>query len=344
LFCAQFLTSRPLRLGIEREIQECAFTGYYGFHDYATAFWWNHVNKLIEAREKVSLDIYRRTLHSVAKLLKTHLISTDMCEEELEDIEAIALRFAELPSILREREKVLSLEFCTERVRDAIEAIKDGRDKTHIADEMNTLPLYGPIRYKCPKPWCGFFSTGFATREERKDHVNEHDRPFRCLTEGCYHVDIGFSTESGLNQHVQSHHTQPEITLFPKPRKPGKRKGDIFTATKEGDLDTVKDLVESGINLKNMIRTAKGETTLLMLAVEHGHLDVCKYLLNGGADPNFPAVPEGESILHKAIQRNDVEVIEVLLKQDEIALGVTVQSFPALGLAAVKGQNLGIKE
>jgi len=126
LFCAQFLTSRPFRLGVEREIQECALTGYYGFHDYATAFWWNHVDKLIEARENVSFDIYRRTLHSVAKLLNTHLISTDMCEEELKDIEAIALRFAEIPRIPREREKVLSLEFCTERVRDAIEAIKDG--------------------------------------------------------------------------------------------------------------------------------------------------------------------------------------------------------------------------
>ena len=257
-----------------------------------------------------------------------------MSEEELEDIEAVPLRFAELPSIPREREKVLSLEFCTERVRGAIEAIKDRRDETQIADEMNALPLYGPIRYKCPRPWCGFFSTGFATREERKDHVNEHDRPFRCLTEGCYHVDIGFSTGLGLNQHIQRHHIQPEITLFPKPRKSGKRKGDIFTATKEGDLDTVKDLlVESGMDLKTMIRTAKGETTLLMLAFEHGHLDLCKYLLNGGADPNFPAVLKGESILHKVIQRNNVDVIELLLKQDEIALGVTVQDLPTLGLA-----------
>ena len=101
----------------------------------------------------------------MARLLKAQLISRDMCEEELEDIEAIALRFAELPSIPREREKVLSLEFSTERLRDAIEAIKDRGDKTHIIDEMDTLPLYGPIRYKCPKPWCGFFSTGFATRQ-----------------------------------------------------------------------------------------------------------------------------------------------------------------------------------
>jgi ankyrin repeat protein len=297
---------------------------------------------LIKARENVSLDIYRRTLQSVARLLKAQLISRDMCEEELEDIEAIALRFAELPSIPREREKVLSLEFSTERLRDAIEAIKDRGDKTHIIDEMDTLPLYGPIRYKCPKPWCGFFSTGFATRQQRKDHVNEHDRPFRCTTEGCYHVDIGFPTESGLKQHIKRHHTQPEMTLFPKPRKAGKGKGDIFTAAKEGDLDTVKNLVESGKNVKKMKRTAEGETTLLMLAVEHGHLGVCKYLLDNGADVNFPAVPESESILHKAIRRDDVELIDLLLKQDEIALGVTVQSLPAPDLAAAKGHSLSL--
>jgi ankyrin repeat protein len=79
-----------------------------------------------------------------------------------------------------------------------------------------------------------------------------------------------------------------------------------------------------------------------MLALEHGHLDVCKYLLNGGADPNFPAVPEGESILHKAIQRDDVEVVELLLKQDEIAIGVSVQSLPAPGLRAGKGHSLSL--
>jgi hypothetical protein len=259
LFCAQYLTSHPLLLVVEREIQECALTGYYGFHDYATAFWWNHVDKLIEARENVSLEIYRRTLQSVAKLLNTHLISTDICEEGLEDVAAIASRFAELPKNPREREKMLSLEVSTERVRDAIEAIKGRGDKTYIAGEINTLPLYGPIRYKCPKPWCGFFSTGFATPEQRLDHVEEHYRPFRCLIEGCYYGDIGFLAESGLNQHIERHHTQSEITLFPKPRNSGKRKGDIFTATKEGDLDTVKGLVESGSrrsNIKKMIRTA----------------------------------------------------------------------------------------
>jgi ankyrin repeat protein len=297
---------------------------------------------LIEARENVSLDIYRQTLQSVARLLKAHLISRDMCEEGLEDIEAIALRFAELPSIPREREKVLSLEFSTEMVREAIEAIKDRGDKTQIVDEMDALPLYGPIRYKCPKPWCGSFSVGFATRQQRKDHVNEHDRPFRCTTEGCYHVDIGFPTESGLKQHIKRHHTQPEMTLFPKPRKAGKGKGDIFTAVKEGDLDTVMNLVESGKNVKKMKRTAEGETTLLMLAVEHGHLDVCKYLLDNGADVNFPAVPEVESILHKAIRRDDVEVIDLLLKQDEIALGVTVQSLPAPDWAAAKCHSLSL--
>lgn len=342
LFCAQYLTSHPLRLGVERDIQECALKGYYGFHDYATAFWWNHVDKLIEARGNVRFDIYHRTLQSVAKLLKAYLISTDMCGEELEDVEAIALRFSELPRPPREREKVLSLQVSTERVRDAIEAIKETGDKTNIADEMSALPLYGSIRYKCPKPWCGLFSTGFATREQRRDHINEHDRPFRCSTEGCHHVDIGFPTESGLDQHIKRHHTQPEITLFPKPRKSGKQKGNIFTAIEGGDLDTLKDLVASGGNINKMKRTAKGEKTLLMLAVEHGHLDVCKYLLDGGAEANFPAVLDGESILHKAIRRDDVEIIELLLKQDKIALGVTVQRLPAPNLAAAKDYSYSL--
>jgi ankyrin repeat protein len=85
--------------------------------------------------------------------------------------------------------------------------------------------------------------------------------------------------------------------------------------------------------------TAEGELTLLMLAVERGHLDVCKYLLDNGADPNFPAVLNGESILYKAIRRDDVEIISLLLRQYKIAFGVTVQSLPPPGLAAANCCN-----
>ena len=339
LFCAQYLTSPPLRLCIEGDIQACALTGYYGYHDYATAFWWNHVDKLIEARKMVSFDTYRRTLQSVAKLLTDYLISTGMCDEELRDLDAIALKFEELPRNPREREKALSLELSTERVRGAIEAIEEGEDKTYTVGDIVILPLYGSIRYKCPKPWCQLFSSGFAKPEQRNDHVNEHDRPFRCSIEGCYLVDIGYPTEPGLNQHIKRHHTQPETALFPKPRTPGKRKGDIFAATEEGNLNTVKDLVASGININKTKWAAKGETTLMMLAVGHGHLDVCKFLLENGANADLPAVSDGDSILHEAIRRDDTEIIELLLKQDKIALGVTVQGLTGLGLAPPSGSN-----
>jgi hypothetical protein len=264
LFCAQYLTSAPLRLGIESDIKACARTGYYGFHDYATAFWWNHVDKLIEAHEEVSLDTYRGTLQSVAKLLRAHLKSKDMPEEQLEDLNAIVRRFSELPRNPRERETILSLEFSTEIVRNAIEALREGEDKTETANETHHLHLYGPIRYKCPKPWCQLFSTGFTKSEQRKYHVNEHERPFRCSTEGCYFIDIGFSTESGLSQHIKRHHIQPETALFPKPRQAGKREPDIFAAAEEGDLNSVKDLLATGSNVnvvKHISKRKKNTST-----------------------------------------------------------------------------------
>ncbi|KAG4435756.1 hypothetical protein IFR05_008770 [Cadophora sp. M221] len=335
LFCTQYLTSTPFQISLESKIQTCALTGYYGFHDYATAFWWHHVDKSMDAREDIRHETFHSVLRSTATLLRTSQTRRQGSREDPRDLEIIMQQFRELPRSSRDRQKVLGplgIEISTGLVRDAIEALR----REDI--QSNIIPLYGPIRYKCPKPWCQLFATGFLEAGQRRDHVNEHERPFRCDTEGCFQAEIGFSTGSGLRQHVKKHHTQPEIILFPKSTQfhqtdPHKTRPSIWAAITNGDLDGVKDCVAARTNAHEIMKTGDTAQTPLLLAVELGHLGICKYLLANGADVNYPHAFKGQYkyALHAAVRRDQIEIVDLLLDQ-----GVLQNDFREQGLTALE--------
>ena len=66
--------------------------------------------------------------------------------------------------------------------------------------------MYGSNLYKCSRFSCNYFHNGFSTREEREQHLQKHDRPFRCTVEGCPTVIIGLATESELGKHMEDTH------------------------------------------------------------------------------------------------------------------------------------------
>jgi len=65
---------------------------------------------------------------------------------------------------------------------------------------------YGLRLFKCDRPGCSFFRTGFETRKERDHHCNVHTRPFKCPVLNCDFADVGFVTRSSLNIHVSKIH------------------------------------------------------------------------------------------------------------------------------------------
>jgi ankyrin repeat protein len=58
---------------------------------------------------------------------------------------------------------------------------------------------------------------------------------------------------------------------------------NIFQVCHKGDLDRVKDLIESGVDVNFQ---GFGFQTPLFYAVEKCHLEITKYLLENGANPN----------------------------------------------------------
>ena len=147
--------------------------------------------------------------------------------------------------------------------------------------------------FKCPKIWCEFFYDGFENKERRNQHVNQHERPFRCSFTDCLHAKLGYDTEKDLKRHERKSHPtgQDSEWAFPTPHKP-KKPLDIWAASEKGDLATVKRLVEQGVDINQKI-SPKGSRTPLYLAVSNDHHDVVKYLLEQGCDvdKSYPGKP-----------------------------------------------------
>lgn len=62
-----------------------------------------------------------------------------------------------------------------------------------------------------------------------------------------------------------------------------------------GDVSAIRFLLANGLDLDSL-----GENLDLNGAVFHGHWQLCQFLLEQGADANFPAVDTGETPLHSA--------------------------------------------
>lgn len=87
--------------------------------------------------------------------------------------------------------------------------------------------------------------------------------------------------------------------------------GALATAARDGNLEMVKLLIESGIHVDEW--NTMGNETPLMKAAYHNHMDVVKYLLNKGADIKARDSRKNTALLHAAWSGN-TEIVKYLLE------------------------------
>lgn len=90
-------------------------------------------------------------------------------------------------------------------------------------------------------------------------------------------------------------------------------KMDLFKAVKEGDLNTVKDLIKQGVNVN---QEGKMEESALQHAAENGDLEMAKVLIDAGAKVNKTNRLQ-EIPLHYAADSCDYRMTEFLLNKGE---------------------------
>ncbi|KAL2272437.1 hypothetical protein FJTKL_06560 [Diaporthe vaccinii] len=212
-FCFRYLTSKPFRVHTE-SISPHVRQGYYGFQDYAVQHYLHHFERRtgLESHE----DIYQQTMEAARKFLAIYSLSipTNLAEMSYQDMENF---FSQFPKDKRERASILSLEFSTLDIRAVIEQVRV--EELTPEDKALISNVYGnQITYKCPKIWCDYFSTGFDNNEDRRKHVDSHERPFRCSDEGCFAFKLGYSRKCKLEEHMIQYHGPVEDEVrFPRP-------------------------------------------------------------------------------------------------------------------------------
>lgn len=88
---------------------------------------------------------------------------------------------------------------------------------------------------------------------------------------------------------------------------------DIFEASREGDLERVKKLIDfSRENIDK--KTDDFMVTPLIKSIIYGHMHVVTFLLENGADVNAEDANKYTALIH-AIQRGDISMVRVLLEK-----------------------------
>ncbi|CAJ0546596.1 Ff.00g012230.m01.CDS01 [Fusarium sp. VM40] len=315
LFCTEYMISRPLTPGLPKlEIQEYASKGYYGFHDYAAAFWWKHIQQVLAASE-LDTELARKVLQAADRYV-TDIGEIDQIkalDDSSKEIQSLKKKLGGIPQNLRDWDSMRIYEMRAVAVRDAMEVLINQPYEQKEA----TLALYGPWRYKCRKPWCQFFSCGFEDAQQQHTHINQHELPFTCEYQGCHATEVGFGTETDLKTHTRRWHPKEESSLFPAPKRHTPSHSDILKAVRIGDLNKVKDLIEQ-LNISPDYQR-KGGKSLLELAVQNGHLHIVQYLTKMGANVNVKVRHE-KSLLDVAIRSRDLEIVTFLCNLNSMSL------------------------
>ncbi|KAJ4116175.1 hypothetical protein NW768_011148 [Fusarium equiseti] len=327
LFCAEYMISRPLTSGLPKsEVQDYASKGYYGFHDYAVAFWWKHVQQVLAASE-LDNELARKVLQTADRYVTDigEVEQIEAFDDSPQEIQYLKKRLEGIPQDLRDWDSMRIYEMRAVAVRDAVEVLIN---QPHEPKEA-ALALYGPWRYKCRKPWCHFFSSGFEETQQQQIHINQHELPFTCEYEGCHATEVGFGTETDLKAHARRWHPKEESSLFPAPKSHTPSHNDIMKAVRTGDLNKVKSLIEQ-INISPDYQK-RGGKSLLELAVQNGHLHIVRYLTDRGAFANIKA-RQARSLLRVAVGRRDLEIVTFLCNSNRISFNEDTRVYNTLVL------------
>jgi uncharacterized C2H2 Zn-finger protein len=200
------------------DIADYVPSGYYGFMDYAYAYWSRHLDaclRLQQPKEAISelsevaevlIDIH--WAQPQAKMVIPKSFSTRW--ERLKDnrnLDQLVLAgyvshkqlvasTAHAPNM-----QALKLYKSVIEVRKHLEVIAS---PTNTTEKLRSI--YGTAVFKCPRVNCVHFYNGFASKQQRDGHVPKHERSFFCSFPGCAMALLGCATLKELHKHETEYH------------------------------------------------------------------------------------------------------------------------------------------
>lgn len=231
--CLQYLTFACFDQDIsEEKLLEFTIKGYFAFQDYAIANWSHHYCKMVEAGwDLITLDsdtndAIQELAHAINDFANNY--ENEILQETIEGSAGNAceaFKECHFYNSLRllwshinwhqqrgfDARNDVSLKGLGEALSRSRRLLEDPATPANCSSpqRVDLDSFYGDRRYKCPKLTCFYFHEGFKDANSRLDHVNRHDRPFRCKFPDCSVTDIGFVSSKQLDKHTKSFH--PEL-------------------------------------------------------------------------------------------------------------------------------------
>ena len=310
-FCTEYLLSAPFQLGAEGSaLEQNVKAGYFAFQDYACLHVYGMSTSFMESSNQEANDLHRSPLSLLEQFQKTYSVQKKRTNEHLDQdkYEDTTSEPSSLPP-LNARTQWKGLESRISHIRDTIEDSWISALSNHKQDPT-MKEIYGEPGYKCPQIGCVRFDTGFKTKALREEHVRRHIRPILCTEAGCHYQILGFETNDQLERHLRMHGMGSEKEMeFPSPSP--RKYSSISQAAAKGDLLAVQRFLDDGEDVNATARYAKVKGPPLLHAARKSHLNVCKLLIERGAEIGFAYA--GPTVLHIAATNNDLEMIEYLL-------------------------------
>ena len=334
LWCLNYLSSLPFGLATaETEVGNTFKKGYYVFLGYAASYWLDHflagMDQTLQCN--ASSEIYQRVDSQMRAFLRNaQVLDQENLDLLAQDHSRLHHIVCKLPREATARNKWVQLEARISRIMKVMETMaQEPQGDLEYASNTSVLAIYGTLRYRCPKLGCVYFQEGFTSSSDRDAHLDYHQRPFTCIVPHCPYQNWGFPDRKGLDRHTsRSHKNEDEGIhfLFPKPTNGSEI--DIKEAIIRGDTEAVQAL-----NIRGRSRNG-----LVDLSIQHGHLDICKYLIHIGA----PFSPHG---VLEAVKSNDLELMHIFLSANmtgEVDLNAKDNHGRTPLFLAIRKQNLVI--
>lgn len=350
-FCLEYLNFRCFDADLtDREVQELFQKAYYSFEDYAIVHWIDH----LASCKPESLPHNPRTYQCLAKQVEIFLTKhgldspTDSSTSDSGQLQILnhwdaSRRLDRIAHLARQKisaESYLDLEPQLHRRRTIYEKLVTNMDPDGDIARL-VVSFNGPNNFKCPKLFCDWFYDGFLDEKRRNEHLDLHDRPFRCTFEGCLYSELGYGAEKDLKRHLQKfHRTDGNMHwTFPIPKRA--KELDILSAAEAGDLESVRRHVEEqsiSANSGSKEGVYKGGRTPLYLAAMHNQVEVVHYLLGIGVDVNLRLrgnVVNSDTALGIAVRLGHTDVAKLLLEN-----GASIRGAP--GQVQILNEAVGI--
>ena len=147
-------------------------------------------------------------------------------------------------------------------------------------------------------------SSNQGTRIDEKDNVS-------ILMYACIYADIRLVESIATKQNINLRDKNGKNALF-------------YVLSEEGDNpDVIGSLIYHGIDVNCIGKIDIGDKifeshTALSLSATKNMFNSFKTLIENNSDPNFKVSPTGDTILHIAVKKNNVEMIKLLLNTNKI--------------------------